>query len=277
MPPVQSPAQISERQYREISALVKSVCGINLHEGKMSLVQARLSKRLRVLGVASFDEYLERLRGPEGGRELVAMLDALSTNLTSFFREPAHFDHLCDAILQRHREEPKERRLRLWSAGCSTGEEPYSIAIRCLEAVPDLAHWDARILATDLCTQVLERAREGRYSAERMKAVPHELRLKYFAKTKADGECLWQVCPDVRGLVQFARLNLLDAWPMTGPFDVVFCRNVMIYFDKPTQQALVGRFWELLRPGGTLFLGHSESLTGVQHRFRYVQPTVYAR
>jgi chemotaxis protein methyltransferase CheR len=260
--------EITDNQFAAISALVHGQCGINLHDGKKELVRARLAKRLRTLGLTCFDAYLEHLRSDRSD-ELVAMLDALSTNLTSFFRESDHFVYLSEKVLPRL----PEKRLRLWSAGCSSGEEPYSIAIQLAETLPDLKQWDARMLATDLSTAMLAKAQTGLYTAERLDGLPEILVKRHFTRQGAD----YCVRSELRGLVHFARLNLMDPWPMRGPFDVIFCRNVMIYFDKPTQSRLVQRFWELLRPGGTLFIGHSESLTGVRHGFAYVQPTVYEK
>lgn len=269
---------MTERQFEEISALVHSLCGINLHSGKKELVRARLGRRLRSLGLGTFDEYTEYLRNDASGRELTHMLDALSTNFTRFFREPAHFDHLCTsvvpAILRRNRH---NRRMHIWSAGCSSGEEPYSIAIMLHEHWRMLQGWDVRILATDICTEAISQAKEGVYDESRLRDAPPELLRRYFKCVQTRPERRYEISEDVRRLVHFARLNLMDAWPMRGPFDAIFCRNVMIYFDKATQSRLVSRFWEILASGGTLFVGHSESLTGVKHDFRYVRPTVYEK
>lgn len=271
--------ELTDLQFTRISDLVKRLCGINLHQGKKELVKSRLGKRLRKLGLADYDEYIEYVRRDGGGDELIAMLDAISTNLTSFFREPGHFDYLAQDVLPRivAAAGKAARRLRIWSAGCSSGEEPYTIGIVANESVPDLASWDARILATDLSTRVLARASEGIYDADRLKNLPGMLTGRYFTCIETHPPRRYQVNDCIRTLVSFARLNLLERWPMRGPFDAVFCRNVMIYFDKPTQTRLVDRFWELLAPGGVLFVGHSESLAGVKHRFDYVQPTVYRK
>jgi len=272
-------SELTDEEFEKISDLVKSLCGINLHQGKKELVKARLSKRLRALGLTRFDDYIRYVRNDGGGDELVAMLDSISTNLTSFFREPGHFDYLAEQVLPAiaARAGPHRRSLRIWSAGCSTGEEPFTIGIVVSENIPNPDSWDVRILATDLSTRVLARAREGLYEADRLKDVPGLLIGRYFSCVEAHRPRLYRVNDRVRGLVTFARLNLLGPWPMRGPFDVIFCRNVMIYFDKPTQTRLVERFWEVLAPGGGLFVGHSESLAGVKHRFEYVQPTVYRK
>jgi len=269
---------LSEAQFQKISRLVKDRCGINLHEGKKQLVQARLAKRLRELGLDGYREYVEYVTNDAGGTELTAMLDAISTNLTSFFREEEHFDYLArKAIPAAMARAGSDRRLRIWSAGCSTGEEPYSIAITVCDNIPNLSSWDARVLATDLSTKVLARAKEATYPGQRVKSVPPRQRSRHFHCVQAKPERIYRVIDPARSMVHFARLNLMGNWPMQGPFDVVFCRNVMIYFDKPTQGKLVNRFCNILSPGGTLFIGHSESLTGIDHPLRYVQPTVYEK
>jgi chemotaxis protein methyltransferase CheR len=204
------------------------------------------------------------------------MIDAISTNQTSFFREVAHFDHLSEKILPMLTAR-REKRLRIWSAGCSSGEEPYSIAIAVREAIPTIGCWDAKILATDISTRALACARQGQYDGERIKAVPPMVRPKAFSLIQARPSRVFEVLPAVRQMVHFARLNLMESWPMQGPFDVIFCRNVMIYFDRPTRERLVGRFHDMLASGGTFFVGHSESLTGIRHSLTYVEPTVYRK
>jgi len=276
---VLTPTELTDAQFERISQLVRKLCGINLHTGKRELVKARLSKRLRSLGLSSFGDYVDFVQHDRTGNELTAMLDAISTNLTSFFREPAHFEYLARSVIARAVDGAERigRGLRLWSAGCSSGEEPYSMAITVAESIPDLSRWDAKVLATDLSTDMLTRAAEGVYPKGRLQTLPPLIRGKYFTCVDTGPDRHYRVNGPLRKLVHFARLNLMGQWPMSGPFDAIFCRNVMIYFDKPTQARLIERFWELLGPGGTLFIGHSESLAGVQHRFRYVQPTVYEK
>ncbi len=270
---------LMEEQFDKISKIVKELCGINLHSGKKELVKDRLSGRLRMLGLSDFRQYTDYIRRDSTGAELVTMLDALSTNLTSFFRDPGHFEYLVKKIIPRLIANAGKtgRSLRIWSAGCSSGEEPYSIAICLAEAIPDLQLWDAKILATDISTAMLDRAKEGVYDAEQIKTVPFLSRSKYFQCVQSRPERLYCVNQNLRNLVHLTRLNLIDPWPMRGAFDAIFCRNVMIYFDKPTQQTLINRYSELLSSGGTLIIGHSESLTGISHRLRYVQPTVYEK
>lgn len=273
-----NPAELTERQFQAISGMVKDLCGINLHDGKRELVKARLTKRVRELGMGSFTQYIEYVSAADGQAELLFMLDALSTNLTSFFRENAHFDLLRETLeagLARRRTEG--RRIRIWSAGCSSGEEPYTIAIVLKEALGELGGWDVRVLATDLSRRVLDTARRGVYGQERLRQVPAGVVAANFRCVSPREPRMFLVSDELRRIVTFARLNLMERWPMHGPFDTIFCRNVMIYFDKPTQGRLVERFWDLLAPGGMLFIGHSESLAGVHHRFKYLQPTVYCK
>ena len=271
VPAVAADAELAPSQFQDISRTVYDVAGIQLRPGKEGLVRSRLAKRLRALGVATYDEYLARVAGDASGRELAEMVDALTTNKTNFFREPAHFDFLRDRVLPAL---PASAPLRIWSAGCSTGEEPYTLAMTLHEALPDLARRDVRILATDISARVVAQARAGRYPDAVAGEVPPELLRRYF--TRGPGGA-WEVGASLRAPIAFARLNLMEAWPMRGPFQAIFCRNVMIYFDKPTQQELVGRYYEMLAPGGHLFVGHSESLSGIAHRFAYVQPAVYRR
>jgi chemotaxis protein methyltransferase CheR len=267
--------QLSEAQFWSLSSMVRGLCGIHLHDGKMALVRARLNKRLRARGLNSFGQYLEALRNDDGG-ETAAMLDELSTNLTCFFREPRHFQYLREVALPALlRQRGGTRRLRLWSAGCSSGEEPYSIAMTVRGVLAGRGDWDAAILGTDLSLRMLQRAQDAVYSRQRLQTVPSAMVSEHFRAL--EGGQRYQVRPELRRLVSLAYLNLVEPWPMKGQFDVIFCRNVMIYFDKPTQAQLVERFWNQLAPGGTLFIGHSESLAGITHRFRYVQPTVYEK
>ncbi|MGD0917909.1 MAG: protein-glutamate O-methyltransferase [Thermodesulfobacteriota bacterium] len=268
-----TPIKLEKAQFEKISQLVYRLTGINLHPGKQELVKARLTKRLRVLGLEDFNAYMEYLKRDDPEGELVAMIEAMTTNKTSFFREPQHFDYLCRKIVPGLRN----RKIRVWCAGCSSGEEAYSGVILLNEAIQDSTQWDIRILATDLSSHMVARARNGIYDASHLRDVPPLLISKYFACVETSPVRRYQVIEPLRRYVHFARLNLMGEWPMRGPFDVIFCRNVMIYFDKPAQQQLVNRFWKLLKPGGHLFVGHSEGLVGLPHEFRYVQPAIYER
>jgi len=268
-------ADLSRSQFNTIRAFLYQASGIKLADGKESLVKSRLMKRLRMLGLSSFDAYLEYLKTDSSECERRALIESLTINNTSFFREPQHFAFLRERILPRL--ESANRKIRIWSAGCSSGEEPYSIAIVLREALPDVDRRDVRILATDISTKILGEAREAIYEHYELKDVGPGLIKKYLTCTCARPVRHYRVNENVRKMVRFAQLNLMADWPMKGPFDVIFCRNVMIYFEKPTQQWLVQRFWELLEPGGYLLLGHSESLMTSAHRLRYVQPATYVK
>lgn len=209
-----------------------------------------------------------------GFADLALHSDALTTNKTSFFREEEHFRFLRQVILPSLQDRPS---IRMWSAGCSTGEEPLSMAMLLRRHFADVDLRDIRLLATDLSTQVLARARQGCFAAQAVSTVPKAMRVRYLEREKAAFGDVFRAKPEILDMVAFARLNLIGHWPMKGPFQVIFCRNVMIYFDKPTQQRLVGRFARLLEDGGYLFIGHSESLSGLSHPYRFVQPAIYRK
>ncbi|HEG42800.1 MAG TPA: hypothetical protein ENH94_02010 [Phycisphaerales bacterium] len=271
---------LSEKEFRTVSDLVYKHCGINLHTGKKELVRARLAKRLRLLKIRAFSEYIDYAINDPSGKEFTMLIDSLSTNLTSFFRESQHFDYLnrvfYPAMLQR-KSAAKDFRIRAWSAGCSSGEEPYTIAITLLDVLQGQGRWDVKVLATDISTKVLGIAKRGIYEKKRVEPVSPQQKQKYLLHTKVDGQQCYEVSNALREVITFGQLNLMEQWPIQGPIDFIFCRNVMIYFDKQTQQRLVGRYWDLLDSGGVLFTGHSESLTGIEHKFKYVQPTIYAK
>jgi chemotaxis protein methyltransferase CheR len=275
---------LTETDFRQISDVVYRYCGINLHDGKMDLVRARMAKQLRVGGFRSTAEYLQRVRADDSGAELVSLIDAISTNLTSLFREPAHFRHLREKFLPGLLERKRRNgpfRIRAWSAGCSSGEEAYSLAMVLDDTLGDVAVCDTKILATDISTRMLQKARSGVYPQEQLRTVPHAMLNRYFVR-QSEGTRARQhdyaVEPALRRLISFRRLNLMDQpWPFSGNFDFIFCRNVMIYFDQPTQERLVQRYWEKLESGGLLFTGHAESLAGVSHRFHHVEPTIYEK
>lgn len=271
--------ELNQREFDQLSRLVYEKSGINLHEGKQELVRARLSKRLRETGLNTFQAYYDFVLREDTGQELVALLDSISTNLTSFFREPAHFDYLRQEILPRmvERQGMGSRRLWVWCAGCSSGEEPYTIALCLLEGLPSLTGWDVKIVATDISTRTLETAQAGIYKADRVSTVPRELLSRYFQRGVKEWAGHYRVKPEVRRLVDFRRANLLEGPPVAGQFEVIFCRNVMIYFDASTQERVIGIFRNHLLPGGVLFIGHSESLARVKHNLRYLKPAVYSK
>ena len=265
-------ARMEERHFDEIRMLLYNVARIDIKPGKQSLVEHRISSRIRSLGLNDFDEYVDLLLQDGSKKELARMVDALTTNKTNFFREPKHYDLLIELLP----ELTAQGDLRIWSAGCSSGEEPYTMSMLLHEKLPPATVKRVQILATDISDSVLASARAGVYSLSQVDDVPEKFRRKYFAPAdKAPN--LSAVRPQVRSIVRFAWLNLMGAWPMKGPFDVIFCRNVMIYFDRPTVQDLVKRFHDLLRPGGYFFISHSESMTGIEHPYAYVQPGVYRR
>jgi chemotaxis protein methyltransferase CheR len=267
--------ELQPEQFVKIRQLLYQLCGIALRPGKEGLVKARLIKRLVALGLDSFDAYLAYVEHDASGQELIIMIDALTTNKTGFFRESQHFMYLHQRVVPELQQ--TRHAIRFWSAGCSSGEEPYSLAMALWEALPGIDQRDVRILATDISTRVLAVARQAVYEEETLSEVPASVLHKYFVLVRHDATRAYRVQDPIRAMVRFARLNLMQPWPMRGPFDAIFCRNVMIYFDKPTQERLVQRFWALLRPGGHLFIGHSESLSGASHAFRYIQPAVYVK
>ncbi len=273
-------AKLSDYEFDRISGLVYSLCGINLGSGKKELVTARLAKRLNELKLQSYDAYLKYLSGDESGYELLQLIDVITTNVTSFFREMHHFDYIREHILPEYKI--KSEKIRIWSAGCSSGEEPYSMAVLLFEEIGNLMLRDVKILATDISTNILAKAKEGVYDRQLVNGVPKTLLGKYFDAFKEPDEYgrpvyLYKVKVDIRSVVRFARLNLMEDWPMKGPFKIIFCRNVMIYFDKKTQEKLVGKYYGLLETGGHLFIGHSENLSSISHSFKYIQPGVYLK
>jgi chemotaxis protein methyltransferase CheR len=282
IPAIISP-ELTEQDFQQIVDLVKQHCGINIRAGKHEMVKSRLNKRLRALGLRDYGAYIDYLRSKQPQQELAHILDALSTNVTRFFREPDHFSFLAKEYLSEIQSERtgEDRRLRIWSSGCSTGEEPYTIAIVVNETIPAIGKWDVKILATDLSRTVVQAASEGRYSAAQVEGVPKHLLLKYFIKSPQQPgwkpEPGYFVRDELKKKITFARLNLLEKWPMKGPFDVIFCRNVMIYFEKNLRQKLVSRYQDLLCKNGILIVGHSESLTGIAHKLKFVRPTIYRR
>lgn len=266
-------------EFQFLREFVLQHCGISLGEHKRQLVQGRLLRRLRALGLQNFAGYCELLRR-DPHAELGDLASAISTNVTSFFRESHHYDLLVDELLPRWlRDKPGDGgRLRIWSAGCSTGEEPYALAMVLAEALERHGSAvDAKILATDLSPQVLETARKGVYPLDRMAGISAARRQRWMLRGTGEYDGLACVHPRLRELVTIQPLNLLHEWPMRGPFDAIFCRNVVIYFDQPTKQRLFRRYAELLPVGGYLFLGHSESLHGINEDFELIGRTVYRK
>jgi chemotaxis protein methyltransferase CheR len=267
---------LATEEFARIAAMLYQETGISLAPTKLDLVQGRLARRLRALDLDSFAQYLEILADPGAVEERRQMINALTTNLTSFFRETHHFGYLGDTILPAIADQRASElsRLRIWSAGCSSGEEPYSIAMTVAAKLPDWQRWDVKVLATDIDTNMIETGRAGRYEASRIETVPESYHKRFLLKN-ASGTA--QVAESLRDLVAFRQLNLLGAWPMRGRFNVIFCRNVVIYFDKPTQRKLFDRFADILAPGGWLIVGHSETLFRLSERFENLGRTMYRK
>jgi chemotaxis protein methyltransferase CheR len=264
--------------FRQIAELVHSEAGIVLTETKVNLVYSRLAKRLRAIGLRTFREYCALIQGESGIDERQAMIAAMTTNVTRFFREVHHFDYLRSRVLPGLLEGARRGgKVRIWSAGCSSGEEAYSIALTILELEPGAADMDVRILASDIDPEMLRRGSTGIYAVRQMGDIPQELRRKWFTIVPGSGGAELEVGEDMHELVRFRELNLLREWPMRGKFDVIFCRNVMIYFDDNTQNTVWDRFAEILRPGGTLCIGHSERIGVGGHPYDLVGQTIYRR
>jgi chemotaxis protein methyltransferase CheR len=266
-----------EEDFAALRALVKAHTGIHLSEQKREMVYGRLSRRLRALGLESFRAYRELLERGDSD-ELVQFCNAITTNLTAFFREAHHFQYLREQLLApRAAAVRSPSRLRFWSAGCSSGEEPYSLAMTVHEALSDARRWDIKILATDLDTEVLGRGQRGIYDEERVRGMAAQRLERFFRKEDGGRSASYAVTQELRDLITFRELNLMHALPMKGPFDAIFCRNVVIYFDKETQRELFARIARLQRPGDVLFLGHSESLYRVSDDYTLVGKTIYRR
>lgn len=267
----QGEISLSDREFSRIKGRVYQVAGISLSDAKRTLVISRLSKIVRALGLPSFDayvDYLERNGSAGDGQDFV---NALTTNLTRFYREDHHFEHLRSYVGTLIEQKPRGGRLRIWSAGCSTGQEPYTIGMDLLAAFPELKRWDFKILGTDIDTAVIAKATLGIYPENELSGLSAE-RAKQLEKL---GGGTIRVPAAIRELVSFKPLNLIGPWPMKGPFDAIFCRNVAIYFDKPTQGEVFGRFAKMLSPEGFLYIGHSENLGAGGDGFRLVGKTIY--
>ncbi len=269
---------LSKGQFKFICDTVYKTTGIVLDERKREMVYRRLMRRTRQLKLPSFDAYCQLLKDDQGS-ELPSFINAITTNLTSFFRESHHFDYIAEKFLPDHIKTHRHtKRLRIWSAACSTGEEPYSLAITLLDAEPNLtANWDAKILATDLDTEVLAKGQSGIYTKDRIDGLPKSMLKKWFTQGKGENADLVRVSPKLNEMITFNQLNLLHKWPMRGPFDLIICRNVHIYFDRQTQDRLIQRYHELLRPGGILILGHSESMSKTQTQFNLLGRTIFEK
>jgi chemotaxis protein methyltransferase CheR len=255
----------TEEDFARIAKMLHDDAGIYLPEVKATLVYSRLAKRLRALGLQSFRDYCAMLteEGGAGVGERQQMLAALTTNVTRFYREPHHFEHLKTKVLPPLLDHARKGgRVRLWSAACSTGPEPYSMALTVLSLMPEAAKYDVRILATDIDPNVVAEGQRGVYRNDAVEPIPNDLRARWMQRVSQDGELAWSAGPEMRKLIAFRELNLIGSWPMKGPFDVIFCRNVVIYFEEETQARVWSRFKPLLTREGRLYIGHSERLNG---------------
>jgi len=259
----------SDNDFKFITELVSKRTGIVLQERKRDMVYSRLARRLRALNIQNFADYCTLLTS-DNPEEITNFVNAITTNLTGFFREGHHFEHLHHLITSKT---GSDKTLRIWSAGCSTGQEPYSIAMTVLDALPNIAAWDVKILATDIDTNVLGKGAAGIYATKDAESISPAYLREY---TTSQGDKLL-MSDKLKRLIHFKQLNLLGAWPMKGPFDIIFCRNVVIYFDKPTQRDLFNRYATILKPAATLYIGHSENLSNVCDRFELVGRTIYKK
>jgi chemotaxis protein methyltransferase CheR len=267
---------LTDSEFERLRTLVRELTGIALADSKKELVYGRLARRLRKLHLTSFGEYCTLVETGDHA-ELQELTNAMTTNLTAFFRENYHFEQLADeALPYLANVRAATRRVRLWSAGCSTGEEPYSIAMVLREVQHLFGGWDVRLLATDIDSKVVATAAEGIYASDRLRGMDPQRITRWFSPRDEAGK-EYEVAEALRSLITFRQLNLLDTWPVRGPFDVVFCRNVTIYFDKETQRQLFERLAELQEPGAWLFIGHSENLFNVTQCYKSVGRTVYRR
>ncbi len=267
----------TDKDFDKVRNLVKNHTGISLSNAKKDMVYSRLSRRLRNLGIDKFSDYCNLVEGGDDS-ELIKFTNAITTNLTSFFREEHHFQYLSKTLIPDiMKTNIRDKRIRIWSAGCSTGEEPYSLAIAIKETISVNDTWDIKILATDLDSDVLNTASRGVYSSERIDGLSSNRKKRWFLNGKGDNTGTVRVRPELQELITFKQLNLLREWPTKGPFDFIFCRNVVIYFDKETQKVLFDRYANVLKNNAHLFIGHSESLFKVSDRFKLLGQTIYTK
>lgn len=261
---------LRNEDFQKVRKIIHDYCGIAINEGKEALVQSRLLKRMRKLNITDFGQYLEYIERERPGGEFLSFVDVLTTNKTNFFRENKHFEFIGREIFPKM----KGRNVKWWSAGCSSGEEPVTMGMLLNEAKPSVQWNSAKILATDISRQVLQVAKSGIYSDHKVADVPPGILKKYFTKTPDNA---YKVADHIHKMITYGRLNLTDQWPMKGDFQIIMCRNVMIYFNRQTQEDIIRKFHKLLEPGGYLFLGHSESMNSTALGFDNVAPAVYRK
>lgn len=274
---VVSYSPLTDKLFKQFSELIFQQTGIFLKPEKRELLNARLGKRLRQCEIASFKEYFNYVLNDDSGDELIHLIDAVSTNFTSFFREKTHFDYLSSVVVKEYASQGYPGEFKVWSAACSSGEEPYTLSIVLNELAAQEPCFRFAIQATDISTKVLAIAQKGVYASDRVETVPPDLLKRYFQRGKGGSEGYVKVKKGLSQPISFKRFNLMDQYPWQGEFNVIFCRNVMIYFNKETQQLLVDKFYKCLKPGGYLFIGHSESLAAIDHQFRQVTTTGYKK
>ncbi len=277
--PARRAAGMSMREFRLFSQFIENTCGIRMPDAKKFMLESRLQKRLRLLDISTFREYYDYLVSPRGMRnELIGMIDVVTTNKTDFFREASHFSYLTDSVLPQFSRNELMSGVGIWSAGCSSGEEPYTLAMVLSEYARACQGFRFSILATDICTTVLEAARLGVYEEEKITPVPHEMKKRYLLRSKDRIRSVVRICPELRAQVTFRRLNFMDeTFDIDRPVQIIFCRNVIIYFDRKTQERLLNKFCRYLLPGGYLFLGHSETLNGLDVPLVQVNSTIYRK
>ena len=269
--------EFTQKDFDRLRKISVEHSGNVVSDDKFDMFYTRLARRIRSLSIGSFSEYCDYLEA-NMDTELHELVNAITTNLTSFFREQHHFDYLKDEYIPLLKEHNKvNRKIRIWSAGCSTGEESYSIAMTFIEAMPDYNNWDIKILATDIDSNVLATASTGIYKEDRIDGLDSSLIKRFFQKGAGSHEGTVRICQDARKLISFKKLNLLDKWPMHGHFDIIFCRNVVIYFDVATKTRLVERYADILQDTGRLFMGHSESLLRITDKVKLLGKTVYEK
>ncbi|TVM18419.1 chemotaxis protein CheR [Oceanidesulfovibrio indonesiensis] len=273
------PASMSPKDFAKFSQFIYAEVGIKMPPSKKTMLEARLQKRLRYLNLKDYHTYCEYLFSSEGmERELPHLIDVVTTNTTDFFREPKHFEFLSDNVLPLLDSRLNRRRpLAVWSAGCSIGMEPYTLAMVLSEYAAKNSGFSFSILATDISTQALEKAVNAVYEEERVLPVPGPLKTRYLLRSKDRSRRLVRIVPELRKAVRFRRLNFMEDFSFRNPLDIIFCRNVIIYFDRPTQEVLFHKFCRCIAPGGFLFIGHSESLSGMDLPLKQVAPTIYQR
>jgi chemotaxis protein methyltransferase CheR len=273
---------LSNDEFEMFRVLIYDTCGINLTLSKKELVKARLTKRLTNTGIDTFKDYYNYVtKVDKSGKELVQLLDHISTNKTDFFREKKHFDFLNTTLLPAlisSKEQSRNRKLRIWCAASSSGEEPYTLAMTVFNHIKPNNGWDVKILATDISTRILQKAIDGTYKMDLLNDVPPGTTSAHFSKVLVDNTNCYRAKPHLKDIITFRRFNLMtESFPFKHPFDFIFCRNVMIYFDQETQHTLVKKFYGCLPKNGYLFIGHSETLSKTDNDFKYIQPAIYQR